>query len=72
MKFVNGFLNLFHRKQRFNPEYEALSKLKKFLFLGASGFVFALSISKFIQSNLIYSFEPTEENKLMIKLNPPL
>lgn len=53
MKLVNGFLNLFHRKQRFNPEYETLSWLKKVMFLGTSGFVFALSISKFIQATLL-------------------
>lgn len=42
------------------------------MFVGATGFVVGLSISKFIQGGLIYSFEPTEENKLLIKLNPPL
>jgi uncharacterized protein YrrD len=72
MKLVNGLLNLFHRKQRFSPEYETLSKLKRVMFLGATGFVVALSVSKFIQASLIYSFEPTEENKLMVKLNPAL
>ena len=59
MKLVNGFLNLFHRKQRFTPEYEMMSRIKKVLFMGASGFVLSLSISKFIMSNLIYSFDPT-------------
>lgn len=42
------------------------------MFFGVSGFILALSVSKFIQSGLVYSFEPTEENKLMIKFNPPL
>jgi hypothetical protein len=46
--------------------------MKKYLFLGVTGFVVSLSFSKFIQANLIYSFEPTEENKMMIKLNPAL
>jgi hypothetical protein len=72
MKLVNGLLNLFHRKERFSPEYETLSKLKRIMFLGATGFVVALSVSKFIQAGLIYSFEPSDENKLLIKLNPPL
>lgn len=72
MKLVNGFLNLFHRKERFSPEYETLSRLKRMMFLGVTGFVVALSVSKFIQAGLIYSFEPTDENKLIVKLNPAL
>jgi hypothetical protein len=72
MKLVNGFLNLFHRKHRFSPEYETLSRLKKIMFFGATGFVIALSVSKFIQGSLIYSFEPTDENKRLVKLNPAL
>jgi hypothetical protein len=42
------------------------------MFLGVTGFVVGLSVSKFIQASLIYSFEPTEENRMMVKLNPAL
>jgi hypothetical protein len=72
MKAINNFLNLFHRKHRFTPEYDMLSRLKKIMFFGLSGFMLSLTVSKFIQSELIYTFEPTEENKLFIKLNPAL
>lgn len=37
-----------------------------------TGFIFSLGASKFILSNLIFSFEPTDENRLYIKLNPSL
>lgn len=72
MSFFNRFFNLFHRKHRFTPEYSTLSFLKKVIFFGMTGFIFSLGASKFIFSNLIFSFEPTDENRLYIKLNPAL
>ena len=71
-KFFERFLNLFHRKQRFNPNYENLTYLKKLMFFGSTGFILTLSMSKIIYNDLIFSFEPTQANKLYVKLNPAL
>jgi hypothetical protein len=72
MGMFDKFFNLFHRKYRFTPEYPNLSFLKKLLFFGISGFVCTLSVSKFILPSLDFAFEPTEANRLYIKLNPAL
>ena len=55
-KFFERFLNLFHRKQRFSPNYENLTYLKKLMFFGSTGFILTLSFSKLIYNDLIFSF----------------
>ena len=72
MRWASAFVNLFHRKERLSSDYNVLSSFKKYLFIGAFGFITALSLSKFIGTNIEYAFEPTVDNKLMIKLNPTL
>ena len=72
MGIFNRFLGLFHRKQRFSQEYSNLASLKKLLFFGTTGFILTLSASKFIYPNLLFYFEPTDTNRLLIKLNPAL
>ena len=72
MKAINNLLHLFHRKQRFNPQYASLSSAKKWVFYSMTGFTIALGLSKFMMSDLKFAFEPTEENKLTIKLIPAL
>lgn len=72
MGVFDRFLGLFHRKQRFSQEYTNLSFIKKLLFFGTTGFILTLSVSKFLYPNLQFYFEPTELNRLFIKLNPAL
>lgn len=56
MRRLTQFLDLFHKRERNSLEYERLSNMKKYMFVGAVGFMISLSLSKYYNTSLVYAF----------------